>query len=86
MSEEKIGRVTHYFPRAGVAVIELEEGSIKVGDMIRVIGRTTDFTQKIDSIEIEHQKVQEVKPGDSFGIKITEKVRECDVVYKVTED
>lgn len=86
MSEETVGKVTHYFPHSSAAVIALEKGSIKVGDTIRIVGHTTDFTQKIDSIEIEHQKVQEVKPGDSFGIKIIEKVRESDVVYKVTED
>lgn len=86
MSEEIVGKVTHYFSHAGAAVIALEKGSIKVGDTIHIHGHTTDFTQKIDSIEIEHQRVQEVKPGDSFGIKVTEKVREGDVVYKVTED
>ena len=86
MAEERIGRVTHYFSKVGVAVIELEKGTLKVGDSIRISGHTSDFIQKIDSIEIEREKVPEVKPGDSFGVKVDEKVRENDDVYKVEED
>ena len=86
MGEERIGRVTHYFSKVGVAVIALEKGTLKVGDSIHISGHTSDFIQKIDSIEIDNEKVPEVKPGDSFGIKIDEKVRENDDVHKVTED
>lgn len=86
MAEERIGRVTHYFSKVGVAVIELEKGALKVGDSVRISGHTSDFIQKIDSIEIEKEKVPEVKPGDSFGVKVDEKVRENDDVYKVEED
>ena len=86
MSEEMIGKISHYFSKVGVAVIELEKGSLKVGDTIHITGHTTDFTQVINSIEIENQKVDEVNPGDSFGIKVDDKVREHDVVYKVKED
>jgi len=86
VSEERIGRVTHYFSKVGVAVIALEKGALKVGDSIRISGYTSDFIQKIDSIEIEKEKVPEVKPGDSFGVKVDEKVRENDDVYKVEED
>ena len=86
MAEEIVGKVTHYFAKVSVAIMELEKGALKVGDTIHITGHTSDFTQKIDSIEVEHEKVQEVKPGDSFGIKVDEKVREHDVVHKVTED
>ena len=86
MGEERIGRVTHYFSKVGVAVIELENGTLKVGETIHISGHTTDFVQKIDSIEIDNEKVPEVKPGDSFGVKVDEKVRDSDDVYKVTED
>ena len=86
MGEERIGRVTHYFSKVGVAVIELEKGTLKVGETIHISGHTTDFVQKIDSIEIDNEKVPEVKQGDSFGVKVDEKVRDNDDVYKVTED
>lgn len=77
-----IGRVSHYFGNIGVAVLELSE-KLSVGDTIRIVGGETDFTQIIDSMEIEHQKVKDAKPGDSVGLKVSEKVREGYKVYKV---
>jgi len=77
-----IGKVTHYFGKIGVAVIELSD-TLKVGDQIKIVGGTTDFTQTVDSMEVEHQKVTEAKPGDSFGLKVNEAVREDYKVYKV---
>lgn len=78
-----IGKVTHYFGNIGVAVIELED-TLKVGDTIRITGGTdTDFTQAIESMEIEHEKVQVAKAGDSIGLKVVQKVREGYKVYKV---
>ncbi len=84
MAEEKklIGKVTHYFTDIGVAVIELED-TLKVGDEISVEGATTNFTQKIDSMQIEHKNVEEAKKGDSIGLKVTDRVREGDQVFKV---
>jgi len=85
MPEEKrlrVGTVTHYYPRIGVVVMEVT-APIKVGDQIRIKGATTDFEQIIESMEIEHKKVQEAKPGDSIGLMVKEKVREKDLVYKV---
>ncbi len=84
MAEEKklIGKVTHYFTNIGVAVIELED-TLKVGDEISVEGATTNFTQKIDSMQIEHKNVDEAKKGDSIGLKVTDRVREGDQVFKV---
>jgi translation elongation factor EF-1alpha len=84
MPEEEIGRVSGYFAKIGVAAIELT-GSLSVGDTIHIKGHTTDFEQNIDSMQIEHQSVEKANPGDSIGIKTKERVREHDVVYKVTE-
>ncbi len=77
-----IGKVAHYFSKIGVAVIELSN-TLKVGDTIRIIGGETDFTQAVDSMEIEHQKVKEAKAGESAGLKIDQKVKEGYSVYKV---
>ena len=77
-----IGRVTHYFGHIGVAVIDLSD-KLKIGETIRVVGGETDFTQQIDSMETDHQKVKEAKKGDSVGLKIEKKVREGYKVYKV---
>ncbi len=90
MTEEKIegkliGKVTHYFSKIGVAVIELQD-ALKVGDTIRIVGgEATDFTQKVGSMEVEHQKIKEAKAGDSIGLKVKEKVREGYKVYKIEE-
>ena len=83
MEEKKIGEVIKYFGKIGVAAIRLTEGSLKVGDTIRLVGHTSNFTQTIDSMQIENQNVQEAGPGADLGIKTKEKVREHDVVYKV---
>lgn len=83
ISEGKlIGKVTHYFGKIGVAVIELED-SLKVGDTIRIVGGETDFTQTVDSMEIEHKKIKEAKAGDTIGLKVNQKVREGYKVYKL---
>ena len=76
-----IGKVTHYFGNIGVAVIELSD-TLKVGDTIRIVGGETDFTQAVESMEVEHQKVEEAKTGESIGLKVEQKVREGYKVYK----
>ncbi len=81
----RVGKVTHYFDRIGVAVLKLYE-ALKVGDTIRVHGRTTDFTQSIDSLEIEHQKIQSAGPGDEVALKVKEPVHEGDLILKVIEE
>jgi len=80
---EEIGKVTHYFTKISVGVIEITKGSLKMGDKIRIKGATTDFKQKIASMQIEHEKVEEAKKGQSIGMKVKEHVREHDKVYKV---
>jgi len=82
--EKEVGVVSHYFGRISVGAIELTD-TLEVGDMIHIVGHTTDFTQKIESMEIEHVKVDKAKKGDSIGIGVDEKVRDGDIVYKVTE-
>jgi hypothetical protein len=82
--EQRIGIVTHYFSHLSVAVMQLEPGAtLRVGDVIHVWGHTTDFTQKVESLEVDHAPVAEVGPKDDFGVKVIEHAREHDVVFKV---
>jgi putative protease len=83
MPEEEIGKVASYFSKIGVAAIDITKGILKVGDKIHIKGHTTDIEQDVDSIQIEHQNVPEAKPGDSIGIKVKDRVRDHDIVYKV---
>jgi translation initiation factor IF-2 len=85
MPEEEIGKISDYFRKIGVAAIEITQGTLSVGDTIRIKGHTTDFTQVVESMQIEHQNVQTAKAGDSIGIKVKDHVRDHDQVYKVTE-
>jgi len=81
---DRIGLVTHYFSHLAVAVIRLDAGAtLRVGDRIHIKGHTTDFGQRVDSLQVEHQPVMEVGPADDFGIKVIDHAREHDVVYKV---
>ena len=85
MKEEKIGRVSHYYNKIQVAILILEN-KLSVGDTIHIKGHSTDLTQKIESMQIEHKSVSEAKEGDCIGIKVKEPVREHDEVYKVLEN
>jgi len=85
MAEQAVGMVSHYYSHLGVATIMLDHGELAVGDTIHVKGATSDFTQEVASIQIEHDKVQSAKAGDHVGIKVEQHAREHDVVYKVTE-
>ena len=85
MEDKKEGEIIKYFGKIGVAAIRLSEGSLKVGDTIHIVGHTTDITQTIDSMQIENKNVQEAGPGADIGIKVKDRVREHDVVYKVVE-
>jgi len=85
MSEERleqIGSIGNYYSKISVAVIDLT-GKIAVGDTIRIKGATTDFRQKVDSRQIEHANVQNAGPGQSIGLKVVDKVRKGDLVYKI---
>ena len=85
MSENPIGKVTHYFDRIGVAVLELT-GTVRVGDSIHFHGHSTDFTQKVDSLQIEHKNVPEGVPGQDVALKVADKVRPGDSVAKVADE
>jgi len=80
--EELIGKITHYFDKIEVGIIEITKGGLAVGDEIHIKGATTDFEQTVDSIQIEHEQVKKAKKGDAIGLKVKEKVREGDEVYK----
>jgi putative protease len=80
---ERIGVVTHYYSHLAVAVVKLESARLRVGDTIHIRGHTTDFKQRVDSLQVNHAPVQEVGPGDDFGLKVREHAREHDIVYKV---
>ena len=82
MAEKKIGTVMSYYSRIGVAAIELE-GPLKIGDKVKIKGSTTDFEQTVDSMHIENNRVRESKKGASIGIKVKDKVRPNDIVYKL---
>ena len=77
-----IGEVEHYFSNIGVAVIKLS-GALKVGETVRIVGGETDFTQSVDSMEVEHEKIKTAKKGNSIGLKVSQKVREGYKVYKL---
>ena len=79
---KEVGKVTHYFSNIGVAVIKLST-TLKQGDKIRIKGATSDFTQKVDSMQIDHDKVETAKKGQSIGMKVADHAREQDIVYKV---
>jgi putative protease len=85
MSEEQIGVVVKFFSKPSVAAIEVTGESLKVGDVLKYEGHTTDFTEGVTSMQIDNQAVEEAKKGDLIGIKVKERVRENDKVYKVVE-
>jgi putative protease len=77
----EVGKVSHFFSKINVAVIEVK-GTISVGDQIFIKGPTTDIKQTVDSMEIEHEKVKQATAGHSVGMKVKDRVRENDIVYK----
>jgi len=79
----EIGQITHFFSKISVAVIELK-APLSVGDTILVKGPNTDFEQVVDSMQIEHNSIQRAEPGQSIGMKVAQRVRETDRVYKKT--
>jgi len=86
MVEEKIGIVEHFFNKVGVAAIKINNSELKIGDTIHIVGAHTDVTQKVNSMQIDRNPVESVKAGDAVGIKVKDRVREHDVVYKIPEE
>ncbi|MDD5748823.1 MAG: translation elongation factor-like protein [Actinomycetota bacterium] len=84
MPEKEVGKVNHFFNKISVAAVELT-GNLKVGDTIHIKGHSSDLTQKVESMQIEHDQVETAGPGDSVGIKVTGYAHPKDIVYKVTD-
>ncbi len=85
MSEEQVAVIVKFFAKPSVAALEITKGSIKTGDVLRYKGHTTDFTEEVTTMEMDNQPMEEAKVGDLVGIKVKERVRENDKVYKVEE-
>jgi translation elongation factor EF-1alpha len=85
MAEQLIGTVIHYFKGPSVAVVKITDGQLAVGDRVRFHGHTTDFSEQVSSMEVNHQKVEVAKPGDEVAIQIVDRARPHDQVLKVTE-
>ena len=84
MTETKIGTVTHYYNHLHVAGVSVTDGELHKGDTIHVKGHTSDFEQKVESMQIDHKAVDVAKPGDQIGLSVIEHAREHDAVYTVT--
>lgn len=80
--DKEIGRVIHYFDKAMVAVVRLTD-SLKTGEMVKFVHGESEFTQSVDSMEVEHKKIQSAKKGDEVAVKVEQKAKEGTRVYKV---
>lgn len=81
----QIGKVTHYYDKIDVAVVEVKNQPLKVGDMVKVSGHDQEFTQKIASLQVEHKQVKEVPVGETCGMKVDQPVKDGDLLYLVTK-
>jgi putative protease len=86
MAEKKIGEVMKYFSKPSVAAVKIMEGELIVGDSIKFSGHTTDFIDVINSMEVENKSVQKAVAGDFIGVKVSNRVRPGDEVFKVIPD
>lgn len=84
-AEEKVGTVTGYFAKIGVAAVHLTDGDLRVGDQIRIRGHTTDFTQPVESLQVEHRPVELAERGSEVALKVLERVRTHDQVFRLRE-
>ncbi len=82
-NETPVGKVIHYYSHLQVVVVQLDRGALQVGDTIHIKGHTTDFHQVVESIEVEHQRIERAELGDIFGLKVIDHAREHDVIYRV---
>jgi putative protease len=82
--ESQVGRITHFYKKIGVAVVELS-APLQIGDTIHISGHTTDLTQKVESMQMEHQNIERAEKGQGIGLKVNGEVKENDIVYKVTD-
>jgi len=82
MADTKVGKVTHYYNHLGVGIVKLS-GPLVSGDAIKIVGHGREFTQTVNSMQLDHQEVQKAKKKQVIGLKVDQKVKEGDVVYKV---
>lgn len=85
MPEEKVGKIVKFFAKPSVAAIEITDGTLEVGDKIKIKGHTTDFEDTVKSMQEENQSIEKASPGQMIGIKVKERVREHDIIYKITD-
>ena len=85
MPEEKVGKIVKFFAKPSVAAIEITDGTLSVGDRVKIKGHTTDFEDTIASIQENNNPIDKATPGQMIGVKVKERVREHDTVYKITE-
>jgi putative protease len=86
MAEQLVGTVTHFFKGPSVAVVKVVEGHVALGDKVRFLGHTSDFTEPITSMEVNHQKVERANVGDEVAIQVVARVRPHDKVFRVVPD
>jgi translation elongation factor EF-Tu-like GTPase len=86
VEQKPVGIVTHYFARPHAAVVEVTAGELHVGDTIRVVGHSAEFTQRIESMELDHKAVDSARVGESVGIEVAQPAREHALVYLVQVD
>jgi putative protease len=85
MPEEKVGKIVKFFAKPSVAAIEITDGTLEVGNKIKIKGHTTDFEDTVTSMQEENQSIEKASPGQMIGIKVKERVREHDIIYKITD-
>ncbi len=86
MAERYVGTVTHFYKAPSVAVVQLVEGGLAVGDEVHFVGHTSDFTERVTSLEMEHGKVDHAATGEEVAVKVIARVRPHDRVFKVVPD
>ena len=85
MERQKVGEGFHYFGKIGVAAIRLTDGALAIGDTIQIQGPSTNLTEVIESLQMEHATVTRAEKGQEVGVKVTDRAREKDLVYKVVQ-
>jgi len=85
MAEQKIGEVVKFFSKVGVAAIKLTEGTLRVGDRIKFKGHSTEFEDQVQSLQIDNQAVEKAEAGQMIGVKVKDRVREKDLIYKIVD-
>jgi len=85
MPEQKVGEVMKFFAKPGVAAIKMTDGTLKIGDRIKIKGHTTDFEDQVQSMQIENKDIEKAEVGQLIGVKVKDRVREKDIVYKIVE-